>query len=536
MRLMRNTISVFSNNITTTQSSLGYSSQRRKKQSVDIAPVVMQYQASKSQLNKYPAKLQEVAKPLHSKKQSDWGEMVRNDLVKNDQEILQTIKEKHESLRDVYDMRQYYIKRSVYGRNTTHALSPVNASPKNNPSPHLKNAFLPNTTRDQQFYKTLISFPDVTKPALPPPLCANLETLLQQRDLHIQALSLEMNLVKRENEQLTSLNRQLVHKVDTLSGFIEGEASGRQFYFEHPRKRNSGNIPEILGNHPGNLGNATGAANVTKATESTSKRKVEEMKRNLQTLYERQIGLLKRSFASEIETLHDLVSGLEAQLRDLLDQNTSIKQSFIDYSRQFEHMMQDSELARHDLQQQNQHLKETVSQLTQELRADRGKLGKYMEHKEFNDDDYQELLNEKNKLAKQLKYFESKFKNIDLDTLHSKNQLLQTKLDQTERESLHVSHVIDQLTQSIDKATKMYLKIRKQRELEWDLPAEEANKVDNRDWRKILEMEKKAFKIVEDIANQSAQAAKVGILKRGMMQNKPDTTILSDEDDDILAR
>lgn len=33
------------------------------------------------------------------------------------------------------------------------------------------------------------------------------------------------------------------------------------------------------------------------------------------------------------------------------------------------------------------------------------------------------------------------------------------------------------------------------------MPAEEANKVDNRDWRKILEMEKKAFKIVEDIAN-----------------------------------
>lgn len=73
----------------------------------------------------------------------------------------------------------------------------------------------------------------------------------------------------------------MVHKVDTLSGFIEGEASGRQFYFEHPRKRNSGNIPDILGNHSGNLGNVTGNANVTKATESTSKRKVEEMKRNL---------------------------------------------------------------------------------------------------------------------------------------------------------------------------------------------------------------------------------------------------------------
>lgn len=212
----------------------------------------------------------------------------------------------------------------------------------------------------------------------------------------------------------------------------------------------------------------------------------------------------------EVEALQDMVSGLEAQLRDLMVQNTQVKQAFIDYSRQFEHMMHESEQARMELQQENQHLNEAVAQLTVELR--RARQGEPLDSQEG--ESYQDLLNERNRMAKKLKVFESKFKNIDLDALHTKNQLLQTKLDQVDRESLHVSFVIEQLTGGVDKATKMYLKIRKQRELEWDLPGEEVGMVDNRNWRKLLEMEKKAYKLVEEIAGMCSQAAKVGIIRK----------------------
>ena len=116
------------------------------------------------------------------------------------------------------------------------------------------------------------------------------------------------------------------------------------------------------------------------------------------------------------------------------------------------------------------------------------------------------MVQERNRLAKKLKFFEVKYKNIDLDVLHGKNQLLQTKLDSTEREKLFAGHVVDMLTGGIDKATKMYLKIRKARELDWDLPGEDSAMVDNRNWRKLLEMEKKAFKIVEEIALMSLHA------------------------------
>jgi hypothetical protein len=33
------------------------------------------------------------------------------------------------------------------------------------------------------------------------------------------------------------------------------------------------------------------------------------------------------------------MSGLESQLREQLSQNAQVKQAFVDYSRQFEHMM-----------------------------------------------------------------------------------------------------------------------------------------------------------------------------------------------------
>lgn len=56
----------------------------------------------------------------------------------------------------------------------------------------------------------------------------------------------------------------------------------------------------------------------------------------------------------------------------------------------------------------------------------------------------------------------------------------------------------------------MFLKIRKARELDWDLPGMDSAMVDNRNWRKLIEMERKAYKIIEEIAKVTSSAAKGG--------------------------
>ena len=56
----------------------------------------------------------------------------------------------------------------------------------------------------------------------------------------------------------------------------------------------------------------------------------------------------------------------------------------------------------------------------------------------------------------------------------------------------------------------MFLKIRKARELDWDLPGVDSAMVDNRNWRKLIEMEKKAYKIIEEIAKVASSSAKGG--------------------------
>ena len=71
------------------------------------------------------------------------------------------------------------------------------------------------------------------------------------------------------------------------------------------------------------------------------------------------------------------------------------------------------------------------------------------------------------------------------------------------RDVLLLSQLIRDLTGQIDLATKNYLKIRKVRELDWDLPAIDSVSVINRDWRKLMEMEKKAFDLVDSIATSS---------------------------------
>ena len=115
------------------------------------------------------------------------------------------------------------------------------------------------------------------------------------------------------------------------------------------------------------------------------------------------------------------------------------------------------------------------------------------------------MLEENRKVKKQVEFFESKYKNIDLDRLHEKVAFLSTRYDQSMRDVLLLSQLIRDLTGQIDLATKNYLKIRKVRELDWDLPAIDSVSVINRDWRKLMEMEKKAFDLVDSIATSSIE-------------------------------
>ena len=85
---------------------------------------------------------------------------------------------------------------------------------------------------------------------------------------------------------------------------------------------------------------------------------------------------------------------------------------------------------------------------------------------------------------------------------------LQTRADQYEREKLLYHNLLVGLSKEIDEATSLYLKMRKARELEFDLPGEEAFNIDNRNWRRLLEMEKKGYKLVETCANLALAAEK----------------------------
>ena len=45
-------------------------------------------------------------------------------------------------------------------------------------------------------------------------------------------LNQENSLLKRENEELTTLNKNLVDKIELLQGLIDGDASAKHFYME----------------------------------------------------------------------------------------------------------------------------------------------------------------------------------------------------------------------------------------------------------------------------------------------------------------
>jgi hypothetical protein len=124
---------------------------------------------------------------------SEWADMMRRDMLKNDKNMLQTIREKNETLRDVYDMRQYYVKRGG-GRNGTlstlqnnlslhqqgsqspRGVGPWNANPQSMTKLKL-NTFMPSTQRDwNPMYRTLIKLPNLDNG--PPLAGSNLEALL----------------------------------------------------------------------------------------------------------------------------------------------------------------------------------------------------------------------------------------------------------------------------------------------------------------------------------------------------------------------
>lgn len=104
------------------------------------------------------------------------------------------------------------------------------------------------------------------------------------------------------------------------------------------------------------------------------------------------------------------------------------------------------------------------------------------------------------KSEKRVKHFEEHYKNIDMDALHERLNLVQTKLELAERERVYINKVLQDLIGQINGATKKYLKLRKAKELENDLPPDDTYSVDNRNWRKLLEMERQARKIIEEVS------------------------------------
>ena len=100
-------------------------------------------------------------------------------------------------------------------------------------------------------------------------------------------------------------------------------------------------------------------------------------------------------------------------------------------------------------------------------------------------------------VKKKLEGYETKYKYIDLDQVHQQTQHLKTAMANTLRSQRITEKTLKKLIGDIAGVTRIFLKVRKARELDNDLPRDDAYTVDNRSWRKLLDMEKKAFKIVE---------------------------------------
>ncbi len=80
---------------------------------------------------------------------------------------------------------------------------------------------------------------------------------------------------------------------------------------------------------------------------------------------------------------------------------------------------------------------------------------------------------------------------------------MKTTIASTLRIQRSTEKTLKKLLADIASATRIFLKVRKARELDNDLPRDDAYTVDNKSWRKLLDMERKAFKIVENVAGMA---------------------------------
>lgn len=81
-------------------------------------------------------------------------------------------------------------------------------------------------------------------------------------------------------------------------------------------------------------------------------------------------------------------------------------------------------------------------------------------------------MQENAKLKLRVKKLEDKYLNLDLDLVHQRNQLLNTQVVEIERQRKELEERLEALGKDVGQATLIYLKIRRAREVEWDLPEE----------------------------------------------------------------
>jgi hypothetical protein len=86
---------------------------------------------------------------------------------------------------------------------------------------------------------------------------------------------------------------------------------------------------------------------------------------------------------------------------------------------------------------------------------------------------------------------------------------------------------LKKLIADIVSVTRIFLKVRKARELDNDLPRDDAYTVDNKSWRKLLDTERKAFKIVEQVAMFADIIEKGGSAPQGLEESDDEGDIES---------
>jgi len=104
---------------------------------------------------------------------------------------------------------------------------------------------------------------------------------------------------------------------------------------------------------------------------------------------------------------------------------------------------------------------------------------------------------------------------------------LKTAMSNTLRSQRITEKTLKKLIADIVSVTRIFLKVRKARELDNDLPRDDAFTVDNKSWRKLLDMERKAFKIVEQVAMFADIIEKGGSAPQGLEESDDEGDIES---------